>query len=72
MSVVLPDDLFQTVKTLSLQYKSRSQFVEIAIRRFIAQMKREELHQRDIEIINRHADQLNVETQDALRYQIPL
>ncbi len=32
----------------------------------------EEQHQRDIDIINRHAEQLNAETQDALRYQIPL
>ena len=72
MSVILPDDVFLTVKTLSRQYKSQSQFVEIAIRRFINHIRREEQHQRDIEIINRHAEQLNAETQDALRYQIPL
>lgn len=72
MSVVLPEDLFQTVKTLSHQYKSRSAFVETALRRFINQIRREEQHQRDLELINRHADRLNAETQDALRYQIPL
>jgi metal-responsive CopG/Arc/MetJ family transcriptional regulator len=72
MSVVLPDDLVQTVKILSHQYKSQSVFVETALRRFISQIRREEQHQRDIEIINRHADWLNAETQDALRYQIPV
>ena len=71
VSVVLPDDVFQAVNTLSQQYKSRSQFIETAIRRFITQIRREEQHQRDIEIINRHADRLNAETEDALRYQVP-
>jgi metal-responsive CopG/Arc/MetJ family transcriptional regulator len=72
MSVVLPDDLAQTVKILSHQYKSQSDFVETALRRFIRQIRREEQQQRDLEIINRHADELNAETQDALRYQIPV
>lgn len=72
MSVMLPEDLFQTVKTLSHHYKNQSAFVETALRQFIKQIQREEQQKRDIEIINRHADQLNAETQDALRYQIPL
>lgn len=72
MSVVLPDDLVQTVTILSHQYKSRSALVEMALRRFISHLRREEQQQRDIEIINRYADQLNAETEDALHYQIPL
>ena len=71
-SVILPHDLLQTVNNLSEQYKSRSQFVETALRFFIAQMKKEEQHAKDIEIINRCADRLNEETFDAMRYQIPL
>ena len=70
-SVILPHDLLQTVNDLSEQYKSRSQFVETALRFFIPQMKKEEQHARDIEIINRCADRLNEETFDAMRYQIP-
>ena len=72
VSVVLSDDVFQAVNTLSQQYKSRSQVIETAIRRFVAQSQREEQHQRDLEIINRYADRLNAETEDALRYQMPL
>lgn len=72
MSIVLPDDLVQTVKILSHQYKSQSVFVEMALRRFIGQIRRAEQQQRDLEIINRHADGLNAETHDALRYQIPV
>lgn len=71
-SVILPHDLLQTVNSLSEQYKSRSQFVETALRFFIAQLKKEEQQARDIEIINRCADRLNEETFDAMRYQIPL
>jgi metal-responsive CopG/Arc/MetJ family transcriptional regulator len=72
ISVILPNDLLQTVNSLSKKYQSRSQFIEAALRYFIAQIKREEQHARDIEIINRYADRLNYETYDALRYQIPL
>ena len=71
-SVILPYDLLQMVNSLSKQYQSRSQFIEIALRFFIAQIKREKQHTRDLEIINRCADRLNQETYDALRYQIPL
>jgi metal-responsive CopG/Arc/MetJ family transcriptional regulator len=72
VSVILSDDVFESVKILSQQYKSQSQFIETAIRRFVAQIQREEQHQRDLEIINQYADQLNAETEDALRYQVPL
>ena len=72
MSVVLPEDLAEIVNTLSQYYKNRSQFIEKAIRQFIVHLKREEQHQRDLEIINHYADRLNEETRDALSYQIPL
>jgi metal-responsive CopG/Arc/MetJ family transcriptional regulator len=71
-SVILPNDLLEMVKSLSGHYKSRSQFIEIALRYYIAQIKREKQNSRDLEIINRFADRLNEETKDALRYQIPL
>ena len=71
-SVTLPHDLLQTVNRLSKQYQSRSQFIETALRFFIAQIKKEEQHTRDIKIINRFADRLNEETYDALKYQISL
>jgi metal-responsive CopG/Arc/MetJ family transcriptional regulator len=65
-SVMLPHDLLQTVNSLSKECQSRSQFIETALRFFIAQLKGEELHSRDIEIINRCAGRLNEETNDAL------
>ncbi len=71
-SVILPHDLLQTVNSLSKQCQNRSQFVEAALRFFIAQIKREKQQAKDIEIINRCADRINEETYDAMRYQIPL
>lgn len=45
----------------------RKQVVSASVR-----IRREEQRQLDRETINRHAEQLNAETQDALRYQKPL
>jgi len=72
VSIVSPDDVAQMVSTLSEPYTSQSDFIETAIRRFITHLRREEQHRQDMEIINRHADGLNEETQDALKYQIML
>jgi len=71
-SVILPNDLLEIVNSLSGKYKSRSQFIEIALRYYIAQIKREKQNSRDLEIIDRFADRLNKETYDVLKYQIPL
>jgi metal-responsive CopG/Arc/MetJ family transcriptional regulator len=72
LSVVLPVELVEAMNDLSKPYKSRSQFIEQAIKQFIANIKREEQNRRDLELINRHAKRLNEETHDALEYQIPL
>ena len=71
-SVLLPQELLHTVDQYAGQYKSRSQFIEQALRVFLAQLMRHEQHQRDLDIINRWADELNQETLDALTYQVPV
>ena len=72
MSIVLPDELVESMNAFAKPYKSRSQFIEKAVKLFIAKLKREEQNRRDLELINRHAERLNEETHDALEYQIPL
>ncbi len=65
----------ETLKAIELhinEYRNRSEFIETAIRRLIAQLARKESEQRDLEIINRHADSLNTEAVDVLAYQVPL
>jgi len=52
--------------------KSRSEFIEEAVRAFIAQVVRDEQNARDVQIINRCADHLNREALDVLDYQVKL
>lgn len=71
-SVTLSQDVLKAVDKLSKSYKSRSEFVEIALRAFIAQTIRNQKNSSDLEIINRRADALNSEAEDVLAYQVPL
>lgn len=68
--ITLPTDLVQVIDRFSRSYKSRSEFVEAAVRAFIAQLIRNEQNARDLEIINRHADELNAQALDVLAYQV--
>jgi metal-responsive CopG/Arc/MetJ family transcriptional regulator len=71
-SVTLSKDVLKAADKLSKSYKSRSEFVEIALRAFIVQTVRTRQNVRDLEIINHRADALNLEAEDVLVYQIPL
>jgi len=68
-SITLSEDLLETVDRMSGNYKNRSEFIEIALRKAIAQMVREQQDAQDIKIINEHAAQYNAEAEDVLRYQ---
>ncbi|VAW33711.1 hypothetical protein MNBD_CHLOROFLEXI01-1143 [hydrothermal vent metagenome] len=69
-SITLSEDLLESVDEFALRYKSRSEFLEIIIRKTIAQMIRDEQNERDLKIINEHADRLNQEAEDVLAYQV--
>jgi len=71
-SITLSEDVLKAVDRLSGQYKNRSEFIETALRAFIAQIVRNEQNARDLEIINRRADSLNKEASDVLDYQVAL
>jgi metal-responsive CopG/Arc/MetJ family transcriptional regulator len=71
-SVTLPKDLLRTVDRLSGRYRNRSEFIEAAVRAFIAQIIRRERDARDLEIINRRANDLNAEALDVIGYQVGL
>jgi metal-responsive CopG/Arc/MetJ family transcriptional regulator len=71
-SIMLSEDLLKTIDQFSTHYKNRSEFVEAAIRAFVAQIMRNTQNARDLEIINRHADRLNQEAEDVLTYQADL
>lgn len=54
------------------EYASRSEFIETAVRRLLAELKRREVERRDLQIINGNAEALNAEAEDTLAYQVPL
>ncbi len=70
-SITLSEDVLKAVdKRTKQQKKTRSDFIEAALRAFIQQLIREEQNARDLEIINRHADALNKEAAEVLEYQV--
>ena len=71
-SITLSEDLLKTIDKLSRRYKNRSEFIEIALRAFIAQNIRNERNAKDLEIINQNAEFLNEEALDVLAYQVDL
>jgi metal-responsive CopG/Arc/MetJ family transcriptional regulator len=51
---------------------SRSAFIEAVLLRYLRERKRAQRDARDLEIINRNAEELNREALDVLEYQTPL
>ena len=71
-SITLWDEVLKAIDLHMAKYKSRSEFLETAARKFIVQLARKEAEQRDLEIINRRADSLDAEAEDVLTYQVTL
>ena len=71
-SITLSKELLKTVDKLSGRNKSRSEFIEAALKAYIAFIVRNEQSAKDLEIINRRADDLNEEALDVLAYQVSL
>jgi len=69
---MLPKELLLAVDRFRPRHTSRSDFIEQAVRTFLAQRKREEQNAHDLEIINQRADELNQEAEDVLTYQVGL
>lgn len=71
-TISLPEELVHAIDRRAQDFKTRSDFIEMAVRAFIAQLIRDEQNARDLAIINQRADQLNREAADVLAYQVPL
>lgn len=70
ISITLSEDILDAVDRRSAHMISRSGFIETAVRAYIAQMIRNEQNAKDLAIINRHADRLNIEAADVLTFQV--
>ena len=71
-SITLSQELLHTIDTMVDESQNRSQFLETAAWEYIDKLRRAQLNQRDLEIINQRADYLNSEVADVLAYQVPL
>jgi metal-responsive CopG/Arc/MetJ family transcriptional regulator len=69
-SITLSEDLLEAIDNRSGDAKNRSDFIETAIRAYIAKLIRDEQNEKDRDIINRHADRLNIEAADVLKFQV--
>jgi metal-responsive CopG/Arc/MetJ family transcriptional regulator len=70
-SITLAADLVNEIDHFSHEFDhNRSEFIETAVRVYIAQLKRDALNARDLAIINQEADRLNEEAADVMAYQI--
>jgi len=71
-SVMLSENILSAIEHLSEKDRTLSDFIETALQFYITKLKRFDESGRDFEIINKNADYLNQETQDALQYQAEL
>ncbi len=69
-SITLSKDLLLGIEQHLGSHKSRSEFIEQATKNYIAYLDRKLAEQRDIAIINKHAESLNAEAEDVLKFQI--
>ena len=70
-SVLLSEDLLAEIDERVRQlHEDRSDFIEAAVRAFIARFIPANQSLEDLEILNRNADRLNLEAEDVLSYQV--
>ena len=70
-SVTLSPEVLTGIDRLAGSKRSRSAFIEDVLRQYLQERVKAARDARDIDLINRHADELNAEAEDVLRYQAP-
>lgn len=68
-SITLSEDVLKAVDKMAGEPGQRSEFIEMVLRGYIAEVGRTKRNIRDLEIINRRAARLNREAEDVLGYQ---
>jgi metal-responsive CopG/Arc/MetJ family transcriptional regulator len=69
-SITLSEDLLEAIDQMSTQFKNRSEFIESALRVYMANLIRDEQNAKDLAIINERVERLNKEAADVLNYQV--
>lgn len=70
-SVTLSTEVLAGIDRLAGARMSRSAFIEQVLQRYLAAAERARSDARELELLNKAADQLNAEMDDVLDYQAP-
>ena len=68
-SITLSKEVLTSIDRIAGSKQSRSAFIEAVLRQFLRRRARAQVESRDLELINKAADELNAEVEDVLRYQ---
>lgn len=66
----MSEEILDAIDQRARDAKNRSDFIETAVRAYIAKLIRDEQNAKDLAIINQHADRLNGEAADVLKFQV--
>jgi len=68
-SLTLSREVVRGIDRVAGRKRSRSAVVDDVLRGYLSQRARAAINARDLELINRHADELNAEAADVLEFQ---
>lgn len=68
-SITLSEDVMKTVKEAARRGESRSSTIERLLREGLAAQTQRRMDEKDMALLNTHADRLNAEAEDVLEYQ---
>ena len=71
-SITLEEDLAAAVARAARRGESRSEVIARLLRQSLAEQARQATARRELELLNKHADELNAEAEDVLSYQVDL
>jgi metal-responsive CopG/Arc/MetJ family transcriptional regulator len=68
-SITLSKEVLAGIDRVAGSKQSRSAFIEAVLAQYLRKQARAQIEARDLELINKAADELNEEVEDVLRYQ---
>ena len=68
-SITLSKEVLAGVDRIAGSKQSRSAFIEAVLAQYLRKQARAQIEARDLELINKAADELNAEVEDVLGYQ---
>jgi metal-responsive CopG/Arc/MetJ family transcriptional regulator len=70
-SITLSKEVLTGIDRIAGSKHSRSAFIEAVLSEYLRKQARAQIEARDLDLINRAADEMNSEVEDILRYQDP-